>query len=189
MPGFDEYNRRVREPGGFYLPNLARDERRFTTTTGRANFTVHRIRPVTLEPGQLLMMSMRSHDQFNTTVYGLDDRYRGIRNERRVVMLNADDIRALGLAPGQVVDLTSHWKGERRTARRFVVVEYEIPRRCAATYYPEANPLVPIDSVAERSNTPTSKCVVITLAPSDARERWDYDRTEAAQPFEPRSPA
>jgi molybdopterin-dependent oxidoreductase alpha subunit len=166
VPGFDDYNRRVREPGGFYLPNLARDERRFTTTTGKANLTVHPIHRVELEPGQLLMMSMRSHDQFNTTVYGLDDRYRGIRGERRVVFMHEDDVRERGLAAGQVVDLTSHFRGERRVARRFVVVPYPIPRGCTATYFPEANPLVPIDSVAERSNTPTSKFVVITIAPS-----------------------
>jgi molybdopterin-dependent oxidoreductase alpha subunit len=169
VPGFDDYNRRVREPGGFYLPNLARDERRFATTTGKANFTVHAIRPLRLEPGQLLMMTMRSHDQFNTTVYGLDDRYRGIRGERRVVLLHEDDVRDRGLAAGDAVDLTSHFRGERRVARRFVVVPYPIPRGCAATYFPEANPLVPIDSVAERSNTPTSKCVVITVERSAAR--------------------
>jgi anaerobic selenocysteine-containing dehydrogenase len=181
IPGFDDYNRRAREPGGFYLPNLARDRREFTTTTGKANFTVHPIRPIPLEPGQLLLMSMRSHDQFNTTVYGLDDRYRGIYGERRVVMLNADDVRDLGLRAGQVVDLTSHFAGVRRTARRFVVVPYPIPRRCAATYYPEANPLVPIDSVAERSNTPTSKCVIITVAPAEHDAPYDYDRAEDAQ--------
>ncbi|HEX3159358.1 MAG TPA: FdhF/YdeP family oxidoreductase [Gemmatimonadaceae bacterium] len=181
VPGFDDYNRRVREPGGFYLPNLARDRREFTTTTGRANFTVHQIQPVPLAPGQLLMMSMRSHDQFNTTVYGLDDRYRGIYNERRVVMMHEADIRELGLASGQVVDLTSHWSGKQRVARQFVVVAYPIPRRCAATYYPEANVLVPIDSVAERSNTPTSKFVIISVAPSTSRERWDYDRADHAQ--------
>jgi molybdopterin-dependent oxidoreductase alpha subunit len=181
VPGFDDYNRRVREPGGFSLPNLVRDTREFTTTTGKANFTVHPIHRVPLAPGQLLMMSMRSHDQFNTTIYGLDDRYRGIYNERRVVMLHEADIRALGLAPGQVVDLTSHWNGTLRVARRFIVVAYPIPRRCAATYYPEANSLVPIDSVAERSNTPTSKFVIITVAPSEHAGRFDYDRAEHAQ--------
>jgi molybdopterin-dependent oxidoreductase alpha subunit len=182
VPGFDDYNRRARQPGGFYLPNLARDERRFATSTGKANFTVHPIHRVPLAPGQLLMMSMRSHDQFNTTVYGLDDRYRGIRNERRVVLLHEADIRALALAPGQVVDITSHWNGVERTARQFVVVAYPIPRRCAATYYPEANSLVPIDSVAERSNTPTSKFVIITIAPSSRSAPFDYERTEEAQP-------
>ena len=181
VPGFDDYNRRVRQPSGFPLPNLARDRRQFTTTTGKANFTVHPIHPVRLEPGQLLMMSMRSHDQFNTTVYGLSDRYRGIHNERRVVLMNSEDVAELGLANGQVVDLTSHFRGERRTARRFIVLAYPIPRGCAATYFPEANVLVPIDSVAERSNTPTSKFVVITVAPSAGGERFDYDLIEQEQ--------
>jgi molybdopterin-dependent oxidoreductase alpha subunit len=183
VPGFDDYNRRVRQPGGFPLPNLARDRRQFTTTTGKANFTVHPVHPVRLEPGQLLMMSMRSHDQFNTTVYGLSDRYRGIHNERRVVLMNAGDVAELGLANGQVVDLTSHFRGQRRVARRFIVLAYPIPRGCAATYFPEANVLVPIDSVAERSNTPTSKFVVITVAPSEYGGRFDYDLIEQEQPM------
>jgi molybdopterin-dependent oxidoreductase alpha subunit len=183
VPGFEDYNRRVREPGGFYLPNLARDRREFTTTTGKANLTVHAVHPVRLEPGQLLMMSMRSHDQFNTTVYGLDDRYRGIYNERRVVLMNEDDVRELGLLPGQVVDLASHFRGERRVARQFRVVAYPIPRRCAATYFPETNVLVPIDSVAERSNTPTSKFVVITVTPSERQGRFDYERVEQEHPL------
>ena len=179
--GFDDYNRRVREPGGFYLPNAPRDKCEFKTQTGKANFTVHPIHPVHLEPGQLLMMSMRSHDQFNTTVYGLHDRYRGIHNERRVILMNAEDVRELGLKEGQTVDLTSHWNGTERVARQFVVVPYAIPRRCTATYYPEANPLVPIDSVAERSNTPTSKFVILTVKPSARAGRFDYDRAESAQ--------
>jgi molybdopterin-dependent oxidoreductase alpha subunit len=181
VPGFDDYNRRVREPGGFYLPNAPRDRREFTTETGKANFTVHPIHRVRLEPEQLLMMSVRSHDQFNTTVYGLHDRYRGIHGERRVIMMNETDIRELGLRAGQVVDLTSHWNGTQRVARHFIVVPYAIPRRCTATYYPEANPLVPIDSVAERSNTPTSKFVIVTVTPSDSTARYDYDRAESAQ--------
>ncbi len=176
IPGFDGYNRRLREHGELTLPNLPRDRREFSTTTGKANFTVHRIRPVELEPGQLVMMSMRSHDQFNTTVYGLDDRYRGIYNERRVVMMNDEDIRDLGLNPGDVVDLTSHFRGEERVARHFIVVKFPIPRRCAATYYPETNVLVPIGSVAQRSNTPTSKFVIITVAKSERVGRFDYDR-------------
>jgi molybdopterin-dependent oxidoreductase alpha subunit len=183
IPGFEDFNRRIREPGGFYLPHLPRDRREFTTTTGKANFTVHPIHPVQLEPGQLIMMSLRTHDQFNTTVYGLDDRYRGIYNERRVILMNADDIRELGLEAGQVVDLTSHFQDRQRVARQFIVVEFPIPRRCAATYYPEANVLVPIESVAERSNTPTSKFVIITVAPSRRKGRFDYDHTEQAQPL------
>ena len=111
-------------------------------------------------------MTMRSHDQFNTTIYGLDDRYRGVYNGRRVVFLHADDVAQLGLAQGQIVDLTSHFRGVARTVEHFMVVPYNIPRRCAAAYFPEANPLVPIDSVATKSNTPASKFIPITIAPS-----------------------
>ena len=167
VPGFQDFNRRVREPGGFYLPNGPR-EGRFTTADGKARFTVHPLPRIELAPGQLLMMTIRSHDQYNTTLYGLDDRYRGILNGRRVVMLNPEDMRALGLSEGQVVDLTSHFRGEQRVARRFVVVPYRIPRRCAATYFPETNVLVPIDNFAEKSRTPASKSVVISVTHSDA---------------------
>lgn len=162
VPGFEAYNERVRRPGGFYLPNPAR-EGRFATPDGRALFTAHALPLHRIEPGQLVMMTIRSHDQFNTTIYGLDDRYRGISNERRVVLLNAADISAAGLAPGAVVDLVSVFNGVERVAHSFIVVDYPIPQGCAATYFPEANVLVPIDSVAERSNTPTSKFVVISV--------------------------
>ncbi|MDQ1612876.1 MAG: hypothetical protein QOG00_2807 [Pyrinomonadaceae bacterium] len=162
--GFDDYNERVRRPGGFYLPNLAR-EREWKTASGKAQFTVHSLPRHELAPGQFLMMTIRSHDQFNTTIYGLDDRYRGIRNERRVVLLNPEDIREAGLEAGAVVDLIGHFEGEERVARRFIVVPYSIPRRSAATYFPETNVLVPINSVAEKSNTPASKSVVISLRP------------------------
>jgi molybdopterin-dependent oxidoreductase alpha subunit len=181
IPGFDDFNAKVREPGGFYLPNLAR-EREWTTNTGKANFTCHEIPRTRLEPGQLVMMSVRSHDQFNTTIYGLDDRYRGVHNERRVIFMNPADVEELGLRAQQVVDLTSHFQGETRVARQFIVVPFDIPRRCAATYFPETNVLVPVNSVAERSNTPTSKYVVITVAPSASTQRFDYDRVESAQP-------
>jgi len=176
IPGFDDYNRRVRVPGGFYLPNLAR-EGVFKTSTDRANFTVHAMPRHCLAPGQLLLMTIRSHDQFNTTIYGLDDRYRGVYNERRVVFVNAGDLKELGLSAGQVVDLVGHFEGEERVARRFIVVPYSIPRGCAATYFPEANVLVPVRAVADKSNTPASKSVVITLRPSDAPLRFDYDHT------------
>ncbi|WP_426752755.1 FdhF/YdeP family oxidoreductase [Myxococcus sp. Y35] len=165
IPGFDDFNRRVREPGGFALPNGPR-EGRFTTASGKAHFTVHALPNITLEPGQLLMMTIRTHDQFNTTVYGLDDRYRGIRNGRRVVLLHPSDMKALGLSADQVVDLRSHFEGETRLARSFRVVPYNIPRGCAATYFPEANVLVPVNSFAEKSRTPTSKSVVISIAPA-----------------------
>jgi anaerobic selenocysteine-containing dehydrogenase len=149
-------------PGGFYLPNPARD-RVFKTADGKAAFTVHELPSHDLQPDQFLMMTIRSHDQFNTSVYSLNDRYRGIHNGRRVVFLNRDDMGLAGLQPRQVVDLVSHFEGEERIARRFIVVPYDIPRRCAATYFPEANVLVPVRSVAEKSNTPTSKSVVISI--------------------------
>lgn len=166
VPGFEEYNERIRRPGGFQLPNAVR-ERRFNTPSGKAQFTVHPLPDHDLKPGQFLMMTIRSHDQFNTTVYSANDRYRGIKNGRRVVMLNKEDIRLAGLKEGELVDLVSHFDGEERMAKRFVVVPYDIPRRCAATYFPEANVLVPVRSVAEKSNTPASKSVVISLRSSD----------------------
>ena len=168
IPGFEDYNRRVRADGGFYLPNLARDGV-FKTSTNRANFTVHDLPRHNLLPGQFIMMTIRSHDQFNTTIYGLDDRYRGIHNERRVVLLNTEDIREAGLRERQVVDLVSHFEGEERVAKSFLVLPYSIPRGCAATYFPEANVLVPIRSVAEKSNTPASKSVVISIRPSSEK--------------------
>jgi anaerobic selenocysteine-containing dehydrogenase len=126
-----------------------------------------------LLPGQFLMLTMRSHDQFNTTIYGLDDRYRGIRGGRRVVLLNAIDILEAGLAEGQRVDLVSHFADGERLAQNFTVVAYDIPLRCAATYFPETNVLVPIGSVADKSNTPVSKSVVISLRPATVGERFD----------------
>ncbi len=182
IPGFENYNERIRRPGGFYLPNGPREGTFKTALAGdRARFTVHPMPKLSLAPGQLLMMTIRSHDQYNTTIYGLADRYRGLANERRVVLLNAADIKALGLGEGQVVDLTSHFEGEARVARHFIIVPYDIPRRCAATYFPETNVLVPLRSVALKSNTPTSKSVVITLAPSGSSLPFDPDRLAEAQ--------
>ena len=165
VPGFEDFNKRVRQPGGFFLPNPAA-ERKFHTPTGRANFTRHAVPKHDLEPGQLLLMTLRSHDQFNTTLYGLDDRYRGVFGGRRIVFLNAADMAEQGLSAGQWVDITSHFDGETRTAPQFACVPYDIPRRSAGAYYPETNVLVPIGSVADKSNTPTSKSVKITLSPS-----------------------
>jgi len=166
VPGFDNYNERVRQPGGFYLPNKPR-EGEFPTPAGKAIFTAHPLHELHVEPGQLVMMTIRTHDQFNTTVYGLDDRYRGIKHERRVILMNTADIIAAGLSCGEVVDLKSHYRGEERTARHFLVVEYEIPPGCCATYFPETNVLVPIGSTADGSNTPTSKCVMVTVKRHD----------------------
>jgi molybdopterin-dependent oxidoreductase alpha subunit len=164
VPGFEDYNRRVRSENGFVLPNGARD-RQFNTSDGKAHFTVHPVPELDLEDGELLMMTLRSHDQYNTTIYSPDDRYRGIKNGRRVVFLNPADVARLGLSQGQLVDLVSHFQGEERIARNFRVVSYDMPLRSAATYFPEANVLVPVDSYADRSHTPTSKSVVITIRP------------------------
>ncbi len=166
VDGFDDYNERVRQPGGFVLPNGAR-EREFHTDTGKAKFTVHPIPEHKLGDGEFLMMTIRSHDQFNTTVYSNDDRYRGIKNGRRVVMLNEQDIAEMGLEKGQMVDLVGEYGGKERVAPDFRVVPYDLPRRSAGTYFPEANVLVPVDSYAKRSHTPASKSVVITLRPTD----------------------
>jgi molybdopterin-dependent oxidoreductase alpha subunit len=173
IPGFERFNERVRI-GPFYLPNGPRDARTFATKSGKAAFTTHTVVREEIASGQFVMMTIRTHDQFNTTIYGLDDRYRGVFNGRRVVFLNKDDIAANGWMQGQLVDLTSHFRGEQRVAPSFMIAPYDIPRGCAATYFPEANVLVPIDSVAERSNTPTSKYVVITISPSkDGVPAWN----------------
>jgi molybdopterin-dependent oxidoreductase alpha subunit len=178
IPGFPAFNQRIAE-GPFYLPNMARD-RRFETTSGKAVFVAHPLPNNDLPDGQFALMTMRSHDQFNTTIYGLDDRYRGIYNGRRVVFLNEKDVAQLGLVQGQIVDLTSHFKGERRTAKHFMVVPYDIPRRCAAAYFPEANVLVPVDSVTPKSGTPISKFIPVTIAPSaDPAAAQDRLRNEA----------
>lgn len=169
VPGFGDYNARVRQPGGFHLPS-GPGERVFRTPSGRAVFTVHELPKHELQPDQYLMMTIRTHDQFNTSIYGLDDRYRGVFNGRRVVFLNEEDIKEEGLQQGELVDLISHFEGEQRIVRRFTVVPYSIPRRCAATYFPETNVLVPLRSVAEKSNTPVSKSVVISLRRSSKME-------------------
>jgi anaerobic selenocysteine-containing dehydrogenase len=165
IPGFENYNARVRERGGFYLPNSARIGDFPTASTGKANFTVSVAEPLDLEGHDFIMMTLRSHDQFNTTIYGLDDRYRGVRNERRVVFLNEAECAERGWKEGDLVDLINRSGGRERVARLFIVVPYNIPRGCAATYFPEANVLVPIDRVAHKSNTPTSKFVPMNVVP------------------------
>ncbi len=162
VPGFDKYNERI-EQGPFYLPNSARD-RRFVTPDGRAHFTVAPISEHDLAPDQFLMTTIRSHDQFNTTVYGLHDRYRGVHGGRRVLFMNREDAAERGWTGAVRVDITSHFGDERRVARSFQIVPFPIPRRCVAAYFPEANVLVPVGSVAERSNTPTSKSLHVSLA-------------------------
>lgn len=162
IPGFDNYNERARMPGGFYLPNCNR-EGNFDTESKNARFNIATCSVVNLKDDELLMMTIRSHDQFNTTIYGLDDRYRGIYNERRVIMMNRADMNKQQLQQGDVVDLYNYDDGKERVAYKFIVVPYSIPKGCAATYFPETNVLVPISSVAEKSNTPVSKAVVIKV--------------------------
>lgn len=165
IPGFERFNERIAQDV-FYLPNDARDHRKFNNGTGKALFTVHPVPRNELGPGKFILMTIRSHDQFNTHIYGLDDRYRGIYNGRRVLFMNPEDVKEAGLTQGQIVDLTSHFgENEKRSARHFQVAPYPIARGCTATYFPEGNVLVPINSVAERSNTPTSKFVVISVKP------------------------
>ncbi|MGM0361168.1 FdhF/YdeP family oxidoreductase [Streptomyces griseoaurantiacus] len=167
VPGFEDFNARVAHPGGFALPHAPRDERRFPTATGKANFTAAPVEYPALPEGRLLLQTLRSHDQYNTTIYGLDDRYRGIRDGRRVVLVNAEDARALGVADGSYVDLVSEWRdGVERRAPGFRVVHYPTARGCAAAYYPETNVLVPLDATADTSNTPASKSVVVRLEQS-----------------------
>jgi len=169
VPGCEEMNRRVRQKGGFYLPNAARNNQ-YKTKSGRAHFTVSTIEPFEIAPGQFLLTTLRSHDQYNTTIYGLDDRYRGIFNGRRVLLIHPEELKERGWNPGDRLDITSHFRvegvDELRTAYSFTAVSYDIPRGCLATYFPEANVLVPIHSVALRSNTPTSKAIVVSLARS-----------------------
>jgi molybdopterin-dependent oxidoreductase alpha subunit len=164
VAGCENYNQKVRQDGGFYMPNPPR-EGKFPTDSGKAQFFVSNIEKIELAPGELLMTTVRAHDQFNTTVYHESDRYRGISGSRRVIFMNAEDIAERGLKQGEVVDITSHFTDQERRAESFIVVPYPIPKDCAATYFPEANPLVPIGSVAEKSNCPTSKLVKITVAP------------------------
>ena len=177
VPGCAAYDEKVDQPGGFVLPHPPRDSRTFPTEPGRAIFTVSPIDVLHVPEGRLLMQTLRSHDQFNTTIYGLDDRYRGVSGGRRVVFVHPDDITALGLCDGQVVDLVSEWvdpdqddgEVDERAAPGFRVVAYDQPRGCAAAYYPETNPLVPLDSTALGSNCPTSKSIIVRLEPTHER--------------------
>ncbi len=162
VKGFDHYNERVRVKGGFYLPNGPR-ERKFDTESGKAVLFTTPLETQKLEPGELLMMSIRSHDQFNTTIYGLHDRYRGVDNERRVIFMNTADMQKQGLEKNDVVDIYSYYKNEERVARKFIVVDYDIAESSVATYYPETNVLVPVDFTADGSNQPASKSIIVKL--------------------------
>ncbi|NKY30723.1 FdhF/YdeP family oxidoreductase [Nocardia gamkensis] len=164
VPGCAEYNSKVRQRNGFQLPHPPRDAREFRTATGKANFAVNELTWLPVPAGRLILQTLRSHDQYNTTIYGLDDRYRGIHNGRKVVLVHPEDIAAFGFSDGDPVDIVSEWTdGTERRVENFRLVSYPTPRGNAAAYYPETNPLVPLDHVAKRSNTPVSKAVTIRL--------------------------
>ncbi|HKO90464.1 MAG TPA: FdhF/YdeP family oxidoreductase [Polyangiaceae bacterium] len=163
IPGFADYNQRVEVPGGFTLPNSAR-ELDFSKLGGHAHFTVQAVPRFDLEPDQLLLSTVRSHDQFNTTVYDVNDRYRGVFGHRRVLFMNPADLSERGLRNGDKVCITSHFRGETRQARGFTALAYDTPRQTAAAYFPEANVLVPAEHFADKSQTPASKSVVISVS-------------------------
>jgi len=163
VPGFEGFEDRLAD--GFVLPHPPRDERRFPTATGRARLTVNELDPLRVPEGRLLLQTMRSHDQYNTTIYGLNDRYRGVKGGRRVVLVHPDDLAERGLRDGDHVDLVGEWDDGERRAKRFRATSYPTARGCAATYFPEANALVPLGSTAEGSGTPTSKSIVVRLEP------------------------
>lgn len=168
IPGFDEYNVRIKSKSGFYLPNPPRDSRTFPTKNGYANFVSNDI-SFAKSSDKFMMMTIRSHDQYNTTIYGLDDRYRGISNGRRVILMNKDDISKYNLSKGELVDLSSEMDSGTVLSPDWFVVPYDIPEGNVATYFPESNCLIPLDSVAEKSNTPTSKSVPIGITKSSKR--------------------
>jgi len=167
VAGCEDYNTKIRQEGGFLLPNGPRDSRTFPTPTGKAMLTVNDLERLDRPEGTLILQSLRSHDQFNTTIYGHDDRYRGIKKGRHVVFVNPNDLVELGLADEQLVDVHGVYAdGVDRVLRGFRAVAYPTARGCAAAYYPEANVLVPLDQVAEGSNTPVSKAVIVRLEPA-----------------------
>lgn len=168
VPGFENFNTKVRQKEGFGLPHPPRDSRTFETNTGKANFAVNDLVWLPVPAGRLMLQTMRSHDQYNTTIYGLDDRYRGVKGGRRVLFVNTRDIEALGYRDGDHVDLISEWTRhdgsiEERRADNFRLIAYPTPVGNAAAYYPETNPLIPLDHVADKSNTPVSKAILIRI--------------------------
>lgn len=165
LPDFYHFNDRSREEGGFHLPNHAA-ERIWDTPEKKAVFSSDVVHTMKVPEDRFILQTFRSHDQYNTTVYGMDDRYRGIGHARRIVFLNPEDMKVRGITPTQKIHLTSHWKGQQITAENFQAIPYDIPPGHAAAYFPEANVLVPVDSTAEISNTPTSKGIEISILPA-----------------------
>ncbi|WP_373494295.1 molybdopterin-dependent oxidoreductase, partial [Aquiflexum sp.] len=168
IDGFEDYNQRVRKAGGFYLPNCNR-EGEFQTQDGKAHFTVNPLPQNEIGKGNFILMTVRSHDQFNTTVYGFDDRYRGIKNSREVVMMHEDDMKTIGVASEDFVDITGHFNGQKRELRDFQVVPYQISKGCVGVYFPEGNVLVAIDNKSPESFCPASKFVEVSIKKSGIR--------------------
>lgn len=163
LSGFENYNERVRNPEGFALPNPPRDSRTFSTPDEKAHFIAHDLPDVSIPSGKYVMMTIRSHDQYNTTIYDVHDRYRGVHGNRRVILMNANDMIKRGWKTRRIVDIISHFNGEERRSDGWQVIAYDIPEGNIATYFPEANVLVPLNSTAEKSNTPTSKWIICSL--------------------------
>ncbi len=168
IPGFDDFNRRVRVPGGFVLPHPPRDSRQFPTSDGKAQFTITHVATRDRAPGTLLLQTLRSNDQYNTTIYGHHDRYRGISGDRHVIMLNAEDIARLGFADGDRVVIVSALAGPDRRVCGYRIVAYPTPIGCAAAYYPETNVLIALDHHGPDAQSPAAKAVPIRL------ERWSH---------------
>ena len=164
VAGFENYNQRVRQENGFNLPNPPKDNQEFDTVDGLAHFSINPLPDVNLTDEQFVMMTIRSHDQYNTTIYGLDDRYRGIKGNRRILMMNPDDMLELGIKTRDAVNITSHYAGNTIFSQEWTVIPYKIPKRNVAAYFPEANELVPLESTADTSNTPTSKWIICTIS-------------------------
>jgi len=163
IPGFEDFNARIASPNGFVLPHPPRDERSFPTETGKARLTANPLRALEVPHGRLLLQTMRSHDQYNTTIYGLNDRYRGVKAGRRVILVHPEDLRERGISDGEIVDIVSEWEDGERVVKRFRATSYPTARGCAAAYYPETNPLVPLGARAEGSGTPASKSLIVRL--------------------------
>ena len=175
LSGFGNYNERVRNANGFLLPNPPRDSRTFSTPSGKAHFTTHPLPNVTVGEDRFVMMTIRSHDQYNTTIYDVHDRYRGLSGNRRVVLMNALDMAERGWKNRHPLSITSHFEGETRYSAGWLAVSYEIPRKNIATYFPEANSLVPLNSTAAVSNTPTSKWIEVTLESESSLPKGDEE--------------
>jgi formate dehydrogenase major subunit len=167
VPGFEDFNTKIRLRDGFVLPHAPRDQRQFPTPSGKAIFSVNELDTIEVPPGRLILQSVRSHDQFNTTTYSMNDRYRGVKKGRLVLFISPEDLAELDLADGGYVDVHSEAPdGVDRVLRRLRLISYPTAKGCVAAYFPEANVLVPLDSTAEGSNTPASKSVIVRLEPS-----------------------